>query len=556
MTYDGKIPEFALQPAKEAEKQREVIDDGFDPTPYDRLLAREPEVQEDKEEEQEIINMEQAKEPEPEPLPEKETADLDNAENAVSEQHEETQSFIEREPESEKVEFEDMPVSGREMLPAADSVTIKPMAAAAEYQQFVIKSAVQQAETRVFVEEDILVPDVKPDMASILSMDGKVILSGKEFQMNQQDDSLRLTGEIALQTIYRPDEKEGNEPVVLIASRLPFKTEWQINASPISHLSVVPTIEKIEYTVVNERKFRSKVTLKLSMTEYAEKTIDLFEGVKGEELQLKKEKIQFTNIALRKEESLEISENFAAKESEAVPAKILKYDIHIMENHKQITSEKMVINGTILCSILYMAQREKDGETQEFPEFAQNKVDFTQFILLEKIDQAAGSKVVFDGKDLTLKIDETDGSPAFSLAGKIDTSVEVYETIEKEMVSDFYHKSSDTTYDREEKNIRTVMAAGSTEVSAREIAAIPEKYGTAGKVLYLSGEVQESQCIMDNGRCRTEGILQCRLLCLNDSEEGAFCNRAGNSIPRGGRTSGWKGRHEGRKSDLYSRFMV
>ena len=37
MSYEDNIPEFALRPAKEPEE----TGDGFDPTPYDRLLYGE-----------------------------------------------------------------------------------------------------------------------------------------------------------------------------------------------------------------------------------------------------------------------------------------------------------------------------------------------------------------------------------------------------------------------------------------------------------------------------------------------------------------------------------
>ena len=44
MTYEEKIPDFALQPAKseDADLDKQENNDEFDPTPYDRLLVPEP----------------------------------------------------------------------------------------------------------------------------------------------------------------------------------------------------------------------------------------------------------------------------------------------------------------------------------------------------------------------------------------------------------------------------------------------------------------------------------------------------------------------------------
>ena len=47
MTYDEKIPEFAMQPAKSAGEspEPENINNQFDITPYDRLLTPAPETE-------------------------------------------------------------------------------------------------------------------------------------------------------------------------------------------------------------------------------------------------------------------------------------------------------------------------------------------------------------------------------------------------------------------------------------------------------------------------------------------------------------------------------
>lgn len=537
MTYNEKIPEFALQPAKEAGTKQEIIDGGFDPTPYDRLLVKEPQEQEMKIEET-VKEGERLTEQIREEKQEKEkTKEFERTDNhkiidyqadseETQKEQQETEAKGEEAVESipvdsdaeEKISFEEIPPEMQHLHPGMPAA-MKPMANAAAYGDLKLQTIAQQLETRVFIEEDILVPDIKPDLASILSMDGKAILSGKDFQITQEDESLRITGEVSLQTIYLPDEKE-EEPIVMIASRLPFKTEWQVNASPVSYLAVTPVVEKLEYLVVNERKFRTKITLKLLLKEYTEKTLNLFENLKGDQIELKKEKIHLTHIALRKTEDMEISEQFSTKDGDSIPVKLLKYDINVVENHKQVTSDKMVINGTMMCNILYMARTEKEGEIKEAPEFLQNKVDFTQFILLENIEKTAGCKINFNEKDLILKLDETEETPQFALSGTIHTSLELYEPIEKEVVADFYHKTNDTTCDREEKNIRSVVTSGSTESSAREIAAIPEDHGTTGKILYLSGVIKESQSTMENGRSRTEGIVECQLLCMGDGEEG------------------------------------
>ncbi|MCQ4637447.1 DUF3794 domain-containing protein [Anaerovorax odorimutans] len=533
MTYEEKIPEFALQPAKAADENPDTaqVDDGFDPTPYDRLLvpARQEENESPEQSAEAPQNSPAAQEKDEETLTEdkkpeeqKEMQERD-AKQVSQKQSEELAAEGEEQPPEAQEEIQpvflgEKTAKDTAAIPAGEPIKIMPLAGQAVYNDLKLTAVAQCLETKIFVEEDILVPDIKPDLISILSMDGKAFLSSKEIQVGQGDgDSIKVTGEVTLQTIYLPEDKE-EESISIIQSRLPFKTDWQVTASPLSHLVIEPTIERIDYSVINERKFRAKITLGLSMKEYAEKELQFFESLRNEKLELLKETIKMSHIALRKEESVELSEDLKIKEGNPKPIKILKTDINVVENHKQTTSEKMVINAAVRVNVLYMGEEEKDGETIQRPAFFQGKADFTQFILMNKEDNLAMSKVSFSDKDLDVEINEEE-EDGFILKGTVNTSVEVYQNLEKEVVSDLYHSTKDTTYDYTEKNIEAILGTSTTEVSAREIFDIPEKNGPVGKILYINGRIKEQNARAEQGRATVEGILEGTILCIPEDPE-------------------------------------
>lgn len=523
MTYDEKIPEYALQPAKSADElmQSGQVDDGFDPTPYDRLLTtQKPEEQELPKErttsrEAELQELKETVEPVGAAIqdPVQETASdkpITPVQDAVE---------IAAEEDLNPVILEEEPLQEASTVPMNDpSVKITPLAGSAVYNDLKVTTVAQSLETKVFVEEDILVPDIKPDLISILSMDGKASLSSRELQVGEGDDgSIKVTGEVALQTIYVPESKNEEEVVSIIQSRLPFKIDWQVTASPMSHLSIAPTIERIDYTVVNERKFRAKVTLGLSLKEYAEKELQLFENLQGVELELRKENVKMSHVALRKEESVEIAEDLKLKDGSPRPLKILKSDVHVVENHQQITSEKMVINAAIWTNVLYLGEEDKEGEVITKPALYQGKTDFTQFILMNKEENVAMSRVRFSDRDLEIKINEEED--CFTLKGAVNTSVEILQNMEKRVVSDLYHNLRDTTYDSTESRIEAIIGTGAAEVSAREIFNAPEQSGQIEKIIYINGRIKNQKATAEQGRVMVEGTLEGQVLCIPEDED-------------------------------------
>lgn len=399
--------------------------------------------------------------------------------------------------------------------------------------------------TRVYIEEDILVPDIKPDMAKILSMDGNVKCADREIKSGQKgEDRIKVTGDITLETIYIP-EKPAAEPIVTIQSRIPFRTEWGISTAPFSSAVIKPEIESIDYMVINERKFRAKLTVSLTMREYAGKYIELFEGIRGEDIEVLKEKVNVTDILVKKKDVLDIEENLLLKENSMIPGRILKYGINVVENHKQISPEKAVINGTVYCNILYLAEPQNEDiietsmEADEFmdeassdsipaavsvsttePAFYQGKIEFTQFIPLDIDSAHSGSRITFDGSDLSVRIknfsedDEEASGIGFAVEGSINTNIEIYKNVEAEIVTDVYHNEKELAYDSEPFTAKSIAGSGVTELSAREILNIPAQYNDIEQIIYITGKVQNAESVAENGKETVSGTIYVEILAI------------------------------------------
>lgn len=394
-----------------------------------------------------------------------------------------------------------------------------------------IKDIREKPKGRIYIEEDILVPDVKPDLMAVLSIDGKIKLSEKEVQTGQKTgDTIKVSGDLIVQTLYIPEGGEDAEKIIAIESRVPFKSDYNISALPGSHIMLYPTIDTIEYTIINERKVKVKATITMNAKEYADVEVEIFEGIKGEDVQMLKEKVMLTDVAFRKTEDLEVREELKIKEAMPSIGKILKYDVNVIENHKQIVKEKAVVNGTLYCNILYLGEIDETHEKAE-PTLLQGKVEFTQFIkfpadALKSCEGALGGKIDFCLKNFALTIAETQEEGAatntIQLEADIDTTIEVYKDIEKEIVTDVYHNTKDLQYRTEEIALTSHFGEGCAEISLREVLSIPEKHVAMEKPGYMSVEVTEVNATIDEGRSIVEGKIKVKLICIGTHDQGAL----------------------------------
>ena len=148
-----------------------------------------------------------------------------------------------------------------------------------------------------------------------------------------------------------------------------------------------------------------------------------------------------TCLALVKKDEVSVDETFSAKEPGLRPKYILKQDFSVMENYRQITTEKVVINGFVFCSLLYSA--EAAGEEEGRTAICQHnqRIEFTQFVPLEKENRGknwSSVRTFFNSRDLTVSIeqDEEDGEDVrFRIKGSVQARVELYERRERTVIT-------------------------------------------------------------------------------------------------------------------------
>ena len=538
MIYEKEIPEYALQPAREAEPTQPTQPEGA------KGYSKVPEVEAIRE-----------PEPTPEPMPES-TPEPTPEPTLESEVREEFDELGEQETQQETT-ASGGPRSGLAWLPAAaafsgEEVITPPKGditpakgditpANAFFSPLKITAARSEKVESVTIEEDILVPDIKPDMKEILMMDGSVRLISREIAAEEsRDETVTISGDISLQVVYIPDGTVDIGGLDAIATRLPFKTDWKLKAMASSLVVFDARISKADYLIINERKFRVKLTLELTAKEYEDCHVNVFEGLVDDEIEVLKEQAEITDLALRKKDMVSIDETLYPKDNAFIPEVILKQDLTIIENYKQITGEKVVINGFIYVNLLYvgtlasgdMASGGTQAETAEagemigknLPELCQyqGRVEFTEFLPINQSGPWNGSKVSFAEKGIAVRIDvdEEDGRVGFRVKGDVETTVELYKNINREIVVDGYHREKDFCCRFESRGCNTLVGNGMTETSVREIINIPTHVMGVEKVPYCCCSIKNEEARIEQGKGIVEGVLEGKMLCQGEEGSG------------------------------------
>ncbi|MDD6647882.1 MAG: DUF3794 domain-containing protein [Firmicutes bacterium] len=382
-----------------------------------------------------------------------------------------------------------------------------PMPQPPQYTNLNIKNRRAKSEYILPFEESLLVPDTMPDMSEILFAEASVYTSKPAGSRYESNDF--ISGDITYYTVYRPDAGD-NCPVDVIRSSIPFKTDKCWGSSRDSTFRASASIRSVRAEKVNERKFIARGELIFRVTEISQQELPVFRESADPELVCRHDSVKAADLTFEAEETTDISQEINIKEGDPEPVKILKESIRIIENHKQITSGKLVINAVISSNILYLG--DSDGEQKLCR--LENRTDFTQFIPVKGDLDVSMISADFTGSELKMNIS---GSDEFQLQGQVKTIICGYSDTELPMVCDAYHKSRDIGFELAAQPVTAVTGTVCGEISAREVINIDDSLSRPEQLVCGSCSISEISGSLENGRIVIEGSVPVTILAIDEN---------------------------------------
>lgn len=376
-------------------------------------------------------------------------------------------------------------------------------------------------------EEDILVPDTRADMREILLIDGTCDLSPMQKKLIPKvDDLLNMTGTVVLQTLYSPEG--GVSDMVSVTTKVPYKYQWAMSLDSAADAVFSCQVKSVDAMVINERKFRVKISLEFCARLHSEQEFQFFEGLRADELEMKQKEVSLICLGAVKRDEVSIDEIFRGKDrtDRLAPDCILRQEFVIAENYRQVTTEKIVINGFIYVSLLYAAAEaggasgagagtgaagSDSGRQRKICQHNQ-RIEFTQFIPLEKDLRGktwSAVKISFSSENLCVAPDfegEDGEEGAFRITGEVQTRVELYENRRRMMVTDAYHRQRRFHCERTTHRISGISDGATAETSVREIVSVGEGTKAAAAVGCFA-RILSWQCTSEKGRVIVTGEL-------------------------------------------------
>lgn len=318
----------------------------------------------------------------------------------------------------------------------------------------------------IVVEGELIVPDIKPDILSIVDIDGDIFIKKYEIK----DGKLYIEGSADVNAIYMAEDV--NTSIKSLNNIFNFYEKIDIDGvDEKSIIQIKATKNQIEYKVLNGRKvgIRIAISININIRNNCEYTF-VKEIVDDRNIEVLGEEVEFSNLVASEFQNIEINETIALGQDNLPISEIIKANIKIINPEYKISYNKILAKADAIINIVYIS----DSEKQSIETF-EGIVPVMGFINYDDLNDSSNIRLEFCVKSFTLRpIYQDLKSLNFSVESEMEIRADIYKQNKINIISDLYDLDNNIECGYEKISIISELINKEEKIEMTQGLMIPE----------------------------------------------------------------------------------
>lgn len=374
-----------------------------------------------------------------------------------------------------------------------------------------IDQVIGKDQIEALVEGEIRVPENKPSINKILTIDGDTEVT--EVRISQ--DKVTVNGLVKFKVLYSADDEK--QPIHSIEASTDFREEIEIQGAVEEMIADIKSnIEHIDFRLLNESSISVKTVLEIEGKVQSDNNIDIVKEVTGAQgLQVLKEKIKYNDIVGINKSSTIIKEAFELEEDMPDILDILRVDVKSYEKEIKVVDGKVIVAGMVEASIMYFGDDEENQIN-----YINHDIPFTHFVEVPGAvkDMKCNLKLCAEDSYYDIKEDINGSIRIIDLESIVKINAKVYEQKEKEVTVDTYSTNKKFNVVKQEVDITENIDHAEIKETVKGTIEVGED-DFIRNIYNLNAKPVITDYRMVEGKVIIEGLLYVNSLYLSGSTE-------------------------------------
>jgi len=370
-----------------------------------------------------------------------------------------------------------------------------------------------EAVTQITLEDDVNIPENKPDVSTLNLEKGEVIIE----EIKPGTDTVTVRGYLAYVILYHTTE-EGSS-LVLLEGRLPLEEKINLQgAAPADTVDIDCEVEDITVGMINSRKLniQSLVTLTAKVEELYDEEAPI--AVHGEETaEYRRRQMNVAQIAICKNDIFRLKEEVTLPSNYPNIFQILWSNLSLGDVEFKVMEEKLTVSGDVHLFVLY----EGEGEDRPIRPF-ETTLPFSGVLECHGCREGMLPDIRYQlgQQELSIRPDFDGEERSIGLELVLDMSIRIYEEEKLEIISDIYGVSKEIGTVTHRANLRRLLARVTGKTKVSEHVHVSSK--AVLQLLHSEGSVAlEQQGTVENG-ILLQGALTLKVMYITGEDEAPY----------------------------------
>lgn len=371
------------------------------------------------------------------------------------------------------------------------------------------------AVTQITLEDDMNIPDSKPDVNSLNLEKGTLVIE----EIKPGTDVVNIRGKLTYSILYHTTE-EGSS-LVYLEGKIPF--EEKINMEGVNFSDTVVTsgeVEDLTVGLINSRKLsvQAVATLHAWVEELYDEEAPI--GIHGEEqVEYRRMPVNLAQIAISKNDIYRIKEEVSLPSGYPNIFQILWNTISLSDVEFRVMEEVLSLQGDVRLFVLY----EGEGEDHPIRSF-ETTIPFSGNLdchgcregMIPDIRYHLGTQELtirpdFDGEERSIGLDLT-----------MDIQMRIYEEEETELLTDIYGVTKEVAATTHETELRQLLSKVTGKMKVTNHISVGSGNAAILQLLHSEGNVVlEQQQVVENG-IQVQGSLLVKVMYITGDDEAPY----------------------------------
>ncbi|MCR5791673.1 MAG: DUF3794 domain-containing protein [Lachnospiraceae bacterium] len=361
------------------------------------------------------------------------------------------------------------------------------------------------------LEEDINVPDVKPDVSQIMKEEGSVRID----EIYPVEDRYVVKGVMVYKILYLSEDEK--RPVQSILGEIPFEESINLNFEAKEDvMRVRGRLDHLSASLINSRKIGLKGTMTLVL--FGECILEkevLSGGDESGNIYFKNKTIRVSDAIVSKHDMVRVKESLYLPGNKPGVEAIVYDETRLKNLNVRQENDKIQLSGDLSVFVMYMG----DGDESRVQTFEMD-VPFYTMLMCDNCreDMIGDIQVNLQKVDILVKPDEDGEERILEIEATLDLEIHLYQEEELTILNDVYSTTKELEITSEEVEFVNLKFRNITKVRVNDRILFEDGRRDILQICHGTAQVQIDEMEMNDEGIRVKGRLLCEALYITSED--------------------------------------